>query len=482
MNSFSAFRNALPQRLLPIGLALLLLPAALGPAGCGGGYHPLAVVAPAVPVTVIPPSIWAGAWGASISNANVDNDNKTTNSETSYRFQIRPTIGGTQERLRFSNYFGTAPVTLGAVRLSVGTDGTAVIDPTHDAPVTFNAGQTSVTLAPGQILFSDPILVTFTYGQVLDVSIYLKGTFGPVDRHDSIFVNSYSTPTGTGDKTTDSAGTSFTHAFTDWHLVSEMDVYGKYQGTVAVFGSSTTDGTHSDFSSDKVYPAQNSAVAGQDNARLSDQLAKRFNAAGYQVGIVNEGIGGDTVTVDIQDKNLNIQNANDRIQRDVLALPSLLAVLTYFGSIDIRSPDCMSAPAIESATTQMIGTAHAAGVPLFLSTIPPSAFCTNPAESNYGPYPMYPYTSNPFAGGATPGPQNGGETQRIAFNAWARSTAVNLPGVAGILDYDKALADPANPNFLLPPYNSGDNYHPTGAGYAAEAAVVPLHSVVPNGP
>ena len=211
-------------------------------------------------------------------------------------------------------------------------------------------------------------------------------------------------------------------------------------------------------------------VVGQHTERLSDLVAQRLNAAGYQIGVVNEGVPGDTVTVDSSNQTGNVKNANDRIAQDVLGLPNLLGMVAYFGSIDLRSQDCKSASAIEAATQRMVATAATAKVPVVLVTIPPSAFCTNPAQSNFGPSPS---PSAPYAGGS-PGTVNGAETQRLTLNDWIRQTGAQLPGVVGIADFDNALADPARPNFMQPLYNSGDNYHPNGEGYRAEAGSVPL--------
>lgn len=390
--------------------------------------------------------------------------------EQSFRFLVTPTVGGREERVRFSNVYGTTPVTLGAVHLSIGQDGSAAVDPTHDVALSFN-GQPGTTIAPGQVITSDAVQMSFTYGQTLAVSVYLKGSFTSVSRHSSLFITNYRTPTGSGDATADAPGTTYTETLGDWLLVSGIDVYGPYKGTLALFGSSTTDGFHSNYGSSAVYPAPNQPVDGQHTARLSDWLAQRLNAAGYQVGIVNEGVPADTVTPDVTNGTNHVKNANDRIAQDVLTLPNLLGMVTYFGSIDIRSPDCKSAPAIESATLQMIAAASAAKVPVVLATIPASAFCVNPAQGNFGPFPS---PGNPYAGGATPGPVNGGELQRMALNAWIRQTGAQTNGVVAIADFDGALTDPIRPNFLLPLYNSGDNYHPNGEGYKAEAATIPL--------
>lgn len=406
-----------------------------------------------------------------MTNAEPRENNSGT--DQSFRFLVTPTLGGTQERVQFSNVYGLTPVTMGAARLSVGQDGSSAVDAAHDVALLFS-GQPGVTIAPGQVVLSDAVPLTFSYGQTLAVSVYLKGSFGPVSRHNSFFITNYRTPQGSGDKTADLAGTSYTETTTEWLLVNRIDVYGPYQGTLALFGSSTTDGLRSNYGSDQVYPAQNAPVAGQHTQRLSDWVGRRLNALGYQIGVVNEGVSGDTVTDDVTNTLNHVKNANQRIAQDVLTLPNLLAMVTYFGSIDIRSPDCKSAPAIEAATQQMIATAHAASVPVILATIPPSAFCTNSNQANFGPTPT---ASAPYAGAASDASPNGGEVQRIAFNTWIRQTGATLAGVAAIADFDQALRDPNRPSFLQPPYNSGDNYHPTGAGYQAESLALPLSTL-----
>ena len=435
--------------------------------GCGSGVHGSAATTVAPAVT---PSIWVGSWANAMTNADANAVNSGGTDRT-FRFTVHPTIGGTQERVRFSNFYGTTPVTIGAARLAVSAKGLAAVDPTQDTALLFN-GQPTVTIAPGQVVTSDPAKITFTFGQVLAVSMYLKGSFGQVSRHNSLFVQNYQSADGAGDLTGDMTGKGLTNAHDEWLLLNGIDVYGPYQGTFILFGSSTTDGFHSNYSSDQVYPTPNVPVDGQNSDRLSDWLARRLNAAGYQVGVVNLGVPGDTVSDDVTNTLNNVQNANQRIGHDALTIPNPLAMVTYFGSIDIRSPDCKSAPAIIDATKTMVATAHAAGVPVFLATIPPSAFCVNPAEANYGPFPN---AGDPYAGGVdgTDAP-NGGEVQRMALNDWIRATGATLPGVAGIADFSAALTDPSRPSFMLPQYNSGDNYHPNGNGYSAEAQVIPL--------
>ena len=129
--------------------------------------------------------------------------------DRTFRFTVHPTIAGTQERVRFSNFYGTTPVTIGAARLAVSAKGLAAVDPTQDTALLFN-GQPTVTIAPGQVVTSDPAKITFTFGQVLAVSMYLKGSFGQVSRHNSLFVQNYQSADGAGDLTGDMTGKGLT--------------------------------------------------------------------------------------------------------------------------------------------------------------------------------------------------------------------------------------------------------------------------------
>lgn len=453
---------------------------ALGAMGCGSGavttaVNPTPPATTAPPVMTAPPigttlaSIWVGVWGASPTNGVASKDNGG-GADRTFRFFMYPTIDGTQERVKFSNYFGSDPITIGAARLSVGRVGSSAVSSAQNPQLLFS-GQPMVTIQPGKSVVSDAVNVTFSQGDLLAVSMYLKGSFGQLNRHDALFMDNYATAGGAGDTTADVAGASFTTKVDDWLVVSQIDAYGPYQGTIALFGSSTTDGFKSNYGSSQIYPASNGPVAGQDSSRVSDWLARRLLALGYRIGVINAGIPGDTITDTPQNTSDDTPTANQRVAHDVLAIPNLLGMVSYFGSIDLRSSSCKSAPEMENATQQLITTAFAAKIPIVLATLPPSAFCTNPAQANYGPAPT---ASDPYAGGLTPGPANGAEVQRAAFNQWLRDTVVNLQGVAGIADYDRTLTDPQHPGFMLPQFNSGDNYHATGLGYKAEADAIPL--------
>jgi lysophospholipase L1-like esterase len=416
------------------------------------------------------PAVWVTAWGNSPENAEQSASNPG-GSEQSFRMLFYPTVSGTKERLHFSNFFGTGPVTIGAARLSISPDGSAAIDSTHDVGVTFGGGSTSITIPAGLTIMSDPVTLTYSFGQRLAVSMYVKGNFAALTQHDSQVTTNYQTPMGAGDMTADAEGISFSQPNTEWYLLSGMDVFGSYQGTVVLFGSSSIDGHNSNTGDTNSYPTANPVVAGQDDDRPSDWLARQLNTAGYQVGVLNAGVLGDAAGPNSGDAPTTVQDGIDRMNRDVIHQTNVKAVVIYLGSIDIRSSDCKSAGDVEGYLTQLVAMGAAAQLRVIVATLPPAAFCSNQASPNYGPFPT---AADPYAGEGNP-PTNGGMVQRNLVNAWIRSTAITLPGVVGIADFDKALADPAHPDFLIPNLNSGDNFHPNGVGYGVQSSAIPLN-------
>jgi lysophospholipase L1-like esterase len=62
------------------------------------------------------------------------------------------------------------------------------------------------------------------------------------------------------------------------------------------------------------------------------------------------------------------------------------------------------------------------------------------------------------------------DRDRQAINAWIRA-----PGhFDAVVDFDKAVADPSQPDRLLPAFDCGDHLHPNPAGYRAMGEAVPV--------
>jgi lysophospholipase L1-like esterase len=276
--------------------------------------------------------------------------------------------------------------------------------------------------------------------------------------------------------TTDTAGTTFSQPVPEWFLLSGMDVFGAYQGTVVLFGSSSIDGHNSNFGDTNSYPTANVPIAAQDNDRPSDWLGRQLQAAGYQLGVLNAGVLGDPAgPSSIATPAAGVQDGIDRFNRDVVQQTNVKAVVIYIGGIDIRDVDCKSAPDIENSLTQIVSQAQAAGLRVILATLPPSAYCATASSPNFGPVPS---AADPYAGEGDP-PLNGGMVQRNLVNAWIRTTGSALPGVVSVADFDKVMADPAHPDFMIPSLNSGDNFHPNGMGYGVQSSAIPLNLLLP---
>ncbi len=63
-----------------------------------------------------------------------------------------------------------------------------------------------------------------------------------------------------------------------------------------------------------------------------------------------------------------------------------------------------------------------------------------------------------------------GDRVRQAVNVWIRT-----PGnFDGVIDFDRATADPADPLKMRAEYDSGDHLHPNDAGYAAMGRAIKL--------
>lgn len=409
---------------------------------------------------------WVTGWGAPAEKLLAN----SAGSEQTFRFIILPTIDGSQERVHFSNTLGTVPLTIGAARIAAVVNNGPATDPTRDVPLTFN-NSPSVTIPPGQEVVSDAAKMSFTYGEKLAVTMYLKGTFGSLANHASEVQTNFAAAPGSGDHSADSLGGSFTIPNQNWLVLTGVDLYGSYQGSVAVFGSSSIDGHGSNFGNTNSYPIANTAIASQDNDRPSDWLGRQLLAAGYRLGVLNAGTIGDPAGRNSSTEAGNAIAGIDRIQHDVLQQASIKAVVIYFGGIDLRS-DCKAAADVEASLSNMVQQAQAAGVRVILATIPPAEYCLSAGAS------LLPSTANPYQGDLNPGPENPGSTQRRAVNDWIRTAGAQLQGVVAIADFDKALANPEHPDFMIPNLNSVDNFHPNGAGYGVQSAAIPLKAIL----
>jgi len=382
---------------------------------------------------------WATAPAAAVSGAEQGYPGFTI------RDVVHTTAGGSKVRIHLSNRFGTAPVLMGHVTVAVSAhaggrrDGT--VDPSDGSaagPVkdVLFAGAAAVTVPAGAEFVSDPVALPVRADQDLLVSVWTPepsgtATFHPAAMQDSVFSR------GPADHAGDASAAAFTEKASVWLYVSGVDVSGG-PGTVVALGDSITDGVTSTYGA---------------NRRWTDYLAARL--AGSPVpdyGVANSGISGNRILLDDGYPNYTIyktfgRSALTRLPQDVLERAGARSVIVFEGINDIQQTPHQDDPdAIIAGLAQLAAQAQARGLRVVGATIM--------AWRGWNSW--------------TPAL----EKTRQAVNDWIRSGGGGT--LQGVADFDAATRDPADPEQLLPAYDSGDHLHPNDAGDLAMANSVPL--------
>lgn len=386
---------------------------------------------------------WVGSWASSQQvpeprNAMADADLQ----DATLRQIVHLSLGGPQLRVKISNRYGLEPLHFTSVHIAKPVSpATSAIVPGSDAALTF-AGNPDVIVPAGADYLSDPIAYAVPAFADLAITLHLdtapkQQTGHPGSRATSYFVH--------GDRV---SATELADAKTveHWYFLAGVDVLAAPNAAAVVaLGDSITDG-------------RGSTTNGND--RWTDVLARRLqaNPATAQVGVLNQGTGGNRLLFD----GLG-PNALARFNHDVLAQAGVRWLIILEGINDIgtlpRESDASAADyealvhRVTAAYQQMVARAHAQGIRVMGATILP-----------FG-----------GSGYAKRGP--GGEKARQAINEWIRT-----PGhFDDVIDFDKAVRDPEHPEQMLAKYDMGDHLHPSAAGYAAMADAIPLSLFAANG-
>jgi lysophospholipase L1-like esterase len=333
--------------------------------------------------------------------------------------------GGQAVRIRLSNQFGTRPVTFGQVNIGISAGGPFVVTGTSHR-VTF-AGGTSVTIAPGAAAVSDPVTMTVPLQTNLAVSLYTGGPTGPATYHSDAQQLNY--VSGPGDYADSGSAAGFTSTSQHWYFLDEVDVQAgpATGGAIVAFGDSITDGYRSTVGA---------------NDRWPDDLARRLLASppGQVHPVVDEGIAGNRV---LAGSDLFGVSAQARFLRDAVDVSGARYVILLEGINDIGFT-LTPAARIIAGYENLIAAAHAAGLKIFGATLTP-------------------FQGSGYYSAAR-------EADREAINRWIRTSGA----FDGVIDFDQAVRDPADPLRLLPAYDSGDHLHPSDAGYQAMADAIDL--------
>ena len=145
--------------------------------------------------------------------------------DQSFRLIVQPDLWGRQARLRFSNVFGSRPVTFDGVFAGLHLGGGAVVKGTN-RPVHFG-GKASVTVPAGAAVWSDPVELTSVKnrdaaelaGRKLAVSFHVAGESGPMTWHAKALTTSYLSRPGAGAKGQAEDESAFPFTTTSWYFL-----------------------------------------------------------------------------------------------------------------------------------------------------------------------------------------------------------------------------------------------------------------------
>jgi lysophospholipase L1-like esterase len=383
---------------------------------------------------------WVGSWEASPSGASLTQPL----ADQTLRMIIAPHLGGSVLRVHLTNRYGTVPVTLGPVTVGLRGPGASLVAGS-ERRLTFG-GSSSVAIPAGGDVVSDPVELPFAAFQDLAISVYVPGAVKDPAEHFSTRQTSYLSPSGSGDHAAQNGGSAFTQkttgaASTGWYFLDGVDVAAPgTTGAVVAFGDSITDGYQAKRNGDE----QLSTI--DTNGRYPDDLARRLIVAKISLSALNAGIGGNQLLrsglPDYGPSGLS------RFGLDALGQAGVTDVIVLEGINDIAAG--ATASQLITAYEQLITDAHNAGVAIQLGTITPT-----------GGTPLAAYAD----AAAT--------SVRDQVNQWIRTQAFS----DGIVDFDAAVRDPADPNMIDPAYNGGDDIHFNLAGYRALAGAVKLEAL-----
>ncbi len=355
--------------------------------------------------------------------------------EQTLRETIQTSVGGQSVRVRLSNTLGEGPLRVGRVTVAIQSTGSGV-EPGTLRTVTFG-GKESVEVAAGKDVPSDAISLPVKALQNLAVSIYVMSSPPTPTLHVLALTGSTVTPAGSGDHAADVAGDAFVQGYRHWPWLDGVDVFAPTEsGTVVAFGDSITDGAYvSNAFSERKDQSWPSRLA----VRLLDKPADQYSRA-----VSNTGISGNTVVTTLG--AWTGVPAVQRFDRDALNRAGVTHIILFEGTNDLGAGTAVSK--ITEGLEQLVNRAHARGIKVIGATVTPRADTDPPLGS---------WSADK-------------EPARQELNRWIRA----YRGYDGLVDFDRALADPAAPTQLRPEYDSGDHLHPGPAGRQAMADAIDL--------
>ncbi len=409
---------------------------------------------------------WVSVWGSSLVNGSVSVSQLSLQdvipAGSTLRIRLTVTKGGEALKFVFSNQYGAAPITIDALSVAraSATDAAGIVDGTQ-TPITFNKGETFVTLPVGEHITSD--LVDFPTSEMEEISV-------------SIYFRNFTYMTSSGL----SNGRTFMQpgGVINGTMSAINNTALRNPGEINITSSTVTYHTIPFLERiDSRSPEQSEcAVFIGDSTLVNDTYlyyARRIHAAGvHNVAVINEAIIGNKLLSNGSGLigNLYGQAMVDRFRRDVLSIPGVKYCFVKIGLNDVLHQFSKSlggvtphytAQQIIEGYRSLISLCHAKGIKIYF------------------------FTKSPWKGyqrsflGQTGDVSWTQEMQNMCdeLTTWIKTNKE----ADGFIDCSP-LANPADPYALCPSFTP-DGAHLTTIGSIAMADLIPLSFVgVSGGP
>jgi lysophospholipase L1-like esterase len=388
---------------------------------------------------------WVATWASSPQPVDAGPKEPLLGIENqTVRERVRVSIGGTQIRIRLSNEYGAAPLTIGSATIALPNDAASVKSGSIQA-VTF-AGSDSVTIAKGMAVLSDAVAFRVPAGAEISICLYFPKRVATPTLHSMALKRAVVSQQGDHTRAEKIEGGAVSRSSIS--ITAVLVPAQASQRLVVAFGDSVIDGDGSTVDADDNFPSD-----------LSRRLAK--TPEGSKVAVVNAGIGGNRLLSDGSGVSEGFGASGlNRFDRDALGLPGVTHIVLLEGLNDIGFPgaklgdeylaaptDLRTAEELIGGYRQLIFRAHARGVKLIGVTI------------------------SPFEGVDLAGYYSDEkEATREAVNKWIRTSGE----FDSVIDFDAVLCDPSHRGRLLPRFAYKDHLHPNDDGYRVLADAVDL--------
>lgn len=381
------------------------------------------------------PMSWVTTWGTAEENFVATPEGMPEPlADTTVRQIIRVTSSGDEMKLRLSNRYGKSDVVIRSMHVAkqIKADQSA-IDLSTDTVVKA-LGSEKILIPAGEVIETDPlgfsvkaldnIAITMYFDAAPAATEEMTGHRGARATTYQVSGNQVSAETFSSPATT-----------TSWYFLADVSLMSP-AGSKAVicFGDSITDG----FGTDWAVPGKRPDTY----SRWVDFFAKRLqaNESTKHISVVNKGIGANSIL-----GSWPTDAGRDRFKRDLLGPDGAAYCILLFGVNDLLSlSDTGKYDRLIPEYQKMVALCHENGIKIYGAPILPFGKNQDHTEA--------------------------AEEVRTKINDWMRSPDSHMDG---IIDFEGALADPADPKCILHKYAPLDGLHPYD-GYETMAEAIDL--------